>query len=89
MVLTNFDLGVISLRRKYRPSTKKIRKLENTGFSRSRRYLNSRSCQASKTYAYAYDLLARDSWILRNRQHSEKQVFSNLPISFSLRRNFA
>ena len=39
----------------------------------------SRSCQASKTYAYAYDVPARDSWNLRNGQNWESRVCSKLP----------
>ena len=85
---TKFDVGLIYLRSKYRPSTKTMRKWKNVNISRFRRFLRSRSWQASKTYAYAYDLLARNSWNPRNCKNREKQVFSNFDFWFSFKPNF-
>ena len=47
-VFTNFHLGVNIA----------IVDWQNVAFSRSSEFLTSRSCRASKTYAYAYGLLA-------------------------------
>ena len=81
---TKFDLGLIYLRREYWPSTKTMRKWKKVNISRFRRFLRSRSWQASKTYAYAYDLLVWDSWNLRNRQKRENRLFSNFYTKFDL-----
>ena len=56
--------------------------------SQSARGLAPEGQTACKTYGYASDLLARDSWNLRNRQNTENRAFSNFPLGSSLRRNF-
>ena len=63
---------------------KNVQKMQKVHFSWYWRFPSFRRWQASKTYAYAYDLLVFHPRTVRNRQNREHRGFSNFLTKFDL-----